>query len=257
MVPDSFQGHPTLGPAAPLPQPSSWPCTCPPRSSPSSARLCGRGDLLRGREGLAGAAPASCGSRSAQVRPLSCRGARGSSPAPRARALPAAAARRVDRRDSGGGAGHAPTGSEPAGGGRGGGRRGRPASPSPPPGGPGGPWKSLRAARSAPGNAADSRSNTIKGVKRTEFLPPPPSLTSPALPIPRPLILQRFQEAPGEPKSEEVLVPCGGSDPEADSEEMRMLRDREDYVLGCDCGLSVPRIPGTAREDCPAPVGVQ
>lgn len=37
-----------------------------------------------------------------------------------------------------------------------------------------------------------------------------------------------------------------GSDPEADSEEIMMLRDRGIIFLGCDCGFLAPRIPGTA-----------
>ena len=88
----------------------------------------------------------------------------------------------------------------------------------------------------SPGKGPTPDWNTTKGGNAPCSFPPPPFLTSLALPIPHPLILPAFPGGPRgaqwEPKYRESVGVLQGSDPEADSKEMRMLRDREDYFPG-------------------------
>lgn len=75
-----------------------------------------------------------------------------------------------------------------------------------------------------------------------------PYLPSSLFPVPQSSSVSRRPR--GSPVGAQVLgsvYVLQGSDPDADSEEMRMLRDRGIIFLGCDCGFLAPRLPGTAR----------
>lgn len=102
---------------------------------------------------------------------------------------------------------------------------------------PGGSWKSLwTAGIGAWEHGPTLDRNTIKGGNAPRSFPPfslpylPSPLKSPSLNPPA------FPGGPRgahwEPKYRESVGVLQGSDPEADSEEMRMLRNREDYFSG-------------------------
>lgn len=108
-------------------------------------------------------------------------------------------------------AGHAPErGAGPPGRSRaGGGRRELQPRQSPRPGCQAVPGRVSGRPESAPGNTTRRLpTGTRLEGRRTSFLPPPSFLTSLALPLPRPSILQRFTEAPREPSGSPSTRKC-------------------------------------------------